>query len=175
MACGGSANEGSASTAGATTPQLPDLLAAARAAPGTRIVIDHVGGPLGCGPWRARHDEVLEAWSAAMQGLAACPNVYVKLGGLGMPVNGFDYHDDLEPPGSERIARDWRPFIEPCIEWFGPGRCMFESNFPVDKGMVGYLVLWNAFKRLADGASAEERAALFHDTANSFYALETRP
>ena len=162
--------------------QLPELLDAARAAPGTRIVIDHVGGPLGCGPWRARQDEVLETWSAAMQDLAGCRNVYVKLGGLGMPVNGFDYHEELgreesghedaEPPGSERIARDWRPFIEPCIEWFGPQRCMFESNFPVDKGMVGYLVLWNAFKRLAEGASAGERAALFHDTAKLFYGLE---
>jgi predicted TIM-barrel fold metal-dependent hydrolase len=152
--------------------QLPDLLDAARAAPGTRIVIDHVGGPLGCGPWRARHDEVLEAWSAAMQDLAACRNVHVKLGGLAMPVNGFDYHEDARPPGSEQIARDWRPFIEPCIEWFGPERCMFESNFPVDKGMVGYRVLWNAFKRLAEGASIDERSALFHDTAKMFYGLE---
>ena len=153
-------------------PQLTDLLEAARAAPGTRIMIDHVGGPLGCGPYRARHDEALEAWSESMRALAACPNVSVKLGGLAMPVNGFDYHEDPAPPSSERIARDWRPFIAPCIEWFGPERCMFESNFPVDKGMVSYPVLWNAFKRLSAGASPDEKAALFHDTAREFYRLE---
>jgi L-fuconolactonase len=152
--------------------QLPELLDAARAAPGTQIIIDHVGGPLGCGPYRAQRDEVFDSWSHAMQALSACPNVHVKLGGLAMPVNGFDYHEDPEPPSSERIARDWRPFIEPCIDWFGPERCMFESNFPVDKGMVGYVVLWNAFKRLASGASAGEKAALFHDTAASVYRLE---
>ena len=152
--------------------QLPELLEAARAAPGTRIVIDHVGGPLGCGPHRTKRDEVFDAWSEGMQALAGCRNVCVKLGGLAMPVNGFDYHEASAPPSSERIARDWQPFIEPCIEWFGPDRCMFESNFPVDKGMVGYVVLWNAFKRLAAGASPGEKAALFHDTAKAAYELE---
>ncbi len=152
--------------------QLPDLLDAARAAPGTQIVVDHVGGPLGCGPWRARHDEMLEAWSASMQALASCRNVAVKLGGLAMAINGFDYHEEERPPGSERVARDWRPLIEPCIEWFGADRCMFESNFPVDKGMVGYVVLWNAFKRLAEAASPDEKAALFHDTAAEVYRLD---
>jgi predicted TIM-barrel fold metal-dependent hydrolase len=114
----------------------------------------------------------MDAWSASMRALAACPNVHVKLGGLAMPVNGFDYHEEASPPSSERVARDWRPFIEPCIEWFGPERCMFESNFPVDKGMVGYVVLWNAFKRLGAGASADAKAALFHDTARTVYRLE---
>ncbi len=152
-------------------PQLPDLLAAARAAPGTRIVIDHVGGPLGCGPWRAKRDQMMQDWSASMQALPASPNVHMKLGGLAMPVNGFDYHEAASPPGSEQLARDWRPFIEKCIEWFGAERCMFESNFPVDKGMVGYRVVWNAFKRLAGGASAAEKQALFHDTARDVYGL----
>lgn len=152
-------------------PQLPDLLEAARAAPGTRIVIDHVGGPLGGGHWRTQHDEVLEAWSRSMRELAGCPNVYVKLGGLAMPVNGFDYHHHERPPTSDQIARDWRPFIEPCIEWFGPERCMFESNFPVDKGMVDYTVLWNAFKILAKEASNETKNALFYKTAHEFYSL----
>lgn len=154
--------------------QLPDLLEAARAAPGTRICIDHVGGPLGGGHWRAQHDEVLDSWSRSMKALAECRNVYVKLGGLGMPVNGFDYHEQHSPPSSEQISRDWRPFIEPCIEWFGPERAMFESNFPVDKGMVDYTILWNAFKILAKGASAETRNALFFDTANHFYRLNLK-
>ncbi len=152
--------------------QLGDLLVAARAAPGTSIVVDHVGGPLGCGPYRSQHDEMFEVWSAGMRALAGRRNVFVKLGGLGMPVNGFDYNENPEPPSSARIARDWKPFIEPCIEWFGAERCMFESNFPVDKGMMSYPVVWNAFKLLAAGASETERAALFHETARTVYRLD---
>ncbi len=152
-------------------PQLADLLDAVRTAPGTRIVINHVGAPLGCGPYRDGPEAVKQDWSKGVKALAACPNVFMKLGGLGMPINGFDYHKQPAPPGSVQIAEDWRPFIEPCIEWFGTDRCMFESNFPVDKGMCSYPVLWNAFKRLAAGASAEEKAALFHDTAQTFYRL----
>ncbi len=154
-------------------PQLKDVLTAARAAPGTRIVIDHVGGPLGCGPYRGRRDAVFSDWAAAMKALATCPNVYVKLGGLAMPVNGFDYHNDARPPTSAHMAEDWKPWMQTCIELFGPQRCMFESNFPVDKGMCSYPVLWNAFKRIAAGASAQEKAALFHDTAARFYDLRT--
>ncbi len=152
-------------------PQLDALLAVARAAPETRIVIDHVGGPLGCGPYRGRRDEVHAAWRASMAALAGCANVHVKLGGLAMPVNGFDYDRDDQPPGSERLARDWAPWMEPCIEMFGAERCMFESNFPVDKGMCSYPVVWNAFKRIAAGASDAEKQALFHDTAARFYTL----
>jgi predicted TIM-barrel fold metal-dependent hydrolase len=152
-------------------PQLKDLLAAAQAAPGTAMVIDHVGGPLGCGPYAGRRDEVFAEWRADMQALAACPNVHVKLGGLAMAVNGFDYHKEALPPSSAQIAADWAPWIDTCIALFGVERCMFESNFPVDKGMVGYAVLWNAFKRMASGASAAEKAALFHDTAARFYRL----
>ncbi len=151
--------------------QLKDLLAVARAAPETAIVIDHVGGPLGCGPFRAQRDAVFAEWRADMQALAACPNVHVKLGGLAMAVNGFDYHELPLPPNSARIAADWTPWIEACIAMFGVSRCMFESNFPVDKGMCSYPVLWNAFKRMASGASAEEKAALFHDTAARVYRL----
>ena len=152
-------------------PQLGELLGAVRGVPGTTFVINHVGGPLGVGAYRGDRAGVMRDWADGMRALAACPNTVVKLGGLGMPVNGFDYQTHALPPGSERVAEDWRGFIEPCIEWFGAARCMFESNFPVDKGMVGYAVLWNAFKRLASGASAEERAALFHGTAARVYRL----
>jgi L-fuconolactonase len=152
-------------------PQLKDLLTVARAAPGTPIVIDHVGGPLGGGPYRGHRDEVFKGWSADMKALASCPNVHVKLGGLAMPVNGYDYHNDALPPSSTRMAEDWTPWIETCITLFGAQRCMFESNFPVDKGMCSYPVLWNAFKRMAAGATAAEKAALFHDTAARFYKL----
>ncbi len=152
--------------------QLGDLLDAVRTAPGTQVVVNHTGAPLLGGPFRERRDEVMRTWRQGVQALAACPNVCMKLGGLAMPINGFDYHTQPLPPGSTRLAEDWRPFIEPCIEWFGAARCMFESNFPVDKGMVSYPVLWNAFKRLAAGASPAERAALFHDTARGFYRLD---
>jgi predicted TIM-barrel fold metal-dependent hydrolase len=153
-------------------PQLKDLLAVARAAEGTPIVIDHVGGPLGGGPFRGRRDDVFKGWADDMKALAACPNVHVKLGGLAMPVNGFDYDKHTLPPSSETMAKDWAPWFETCIALFGPARCMFESNFPVDKGMCSYPVLWNAFKRIAAGASAAEKAALFHDTAARFYGLQ---
>jgi predicted TIM-barrel fold metal-dependent hydrolase len=112
---------------------------------------------------------VFAAWRADMQTLAACPNVRVKLGGLAMPVNGFDYHEHALPPTSARMAEDWQPWISTCIELFGPDRCMFESNFPVDKGMCSYPVLWNAFKRITAGATAAEKTALFHDTAAQLY------
>ena len=96
----------------------------------------------------------------------------MKLGGLGMAIIGFDYHKEAKPPSSDKLAAAWRPLMETSIELFGAKRCMFESNFPVDKGMFSYPVMWNAFKRIASGASATERSALFHDTAASFYRLK---
>jgi predicted TIM-barrel fold metal-dependent hydrolase len=106
-----------------------------------------------------------------MMELAELPNVRVKLGGLTMFVNGFDFHKKPKPPGSEELAKTWAPYIEPCIEAFGADRCMFESNFPVDKGSCSYRSLWNAFKRIAAGCSADEKAALFSGTARKVYRL----
>jgi L-fuconolactonase len=152
-------------------PQIPELADLARAFPAIPIVLNHVGGPLGVGPYQGKRDQTFREWHQAMKGLAACPNVRVKLGGLGMAIIGFDYHKESRPPSSERLAADWRPLMETSIELFGANRCMFESNFPVDKGMFSYSVMWNAFKRIASRASAAEKAALFHDTAASFYRL----
>jgi L-fuconolactonase len=152
--------------------QLTDLLAVLREAPGTTTVINHVGGPLGCGPYRGHRDEIFAGWRTNMKALAACPNVHVKLGGLAMPVNGFDYNKNAVPPTSAQLVADWSPWLQSCIEMFGAERCMFESNFPVDKAMCSYPVLWNAFKLIANGASESEKAALFHDTAARFYKLE---
>ncbi len=151
--------------------QLDQVLDLARAFPGVPIVINHAGGPLGSGRYRGRRDEIFPAWRAGMKALATCPNVHVKLGGLAMVVNGFNFHENLLPPSSGELAAAWRPWMEACIEDFGVQRCMFESNFPVDKGMCAYPVLWNAFKRIASGATASEKAALFHDTAQRFYRL----
>ncbi len=152
--------------------QLPLVLALARAVPDLTIVLDHVGGPLGVGPFAGRRDEVFAEWKRDMLALAGCPNLVVKLGGLAMEVGGFDFDLAERPPGSATLADAWRPYIETCIEAFGTRRCMFESNFPVDKGMCSYAVLWNAFKRLAAGVSEAEKADLFSGTAARIYRLE---
>jgi L-fuconolactonase len=150
-------------------PQIDALTELARECPETKIVLNHFCGPLGVGPYK--RDEVFADWRASVEALSRCPNVYVKLGGLAMIVNAFDFHRQPLPPSSGEMAAAWRPYVEACIEDFGAGRCMFESNFPVDKGACGYPVLFNAFKRLASGASASEKADLFAGTASRFYRL----
>ncbi len=152
-------------------PQLGDLVDLLRAFPAHKVVLNHFGGPLGVGPYEGRQAEVFAQWRAYMIELAACPNLHLKLGGLAMNVNGFGYHHAVLPPSSGEMAGAWRPYFETAVDLFGADRCMFESNFPVDKGMCSYPVLWNAFKRLAAGCSADEKAALFHRTAQSFYSL----
>jgi len=155
-------------------PQIPELTELARAQPDVAIVVDHLGGPLGIGPYRARHAEVLSAWRAAMTELATCPNVFLKLGGVGMPLFGMKWHHNPASTTSEDIAAAWGGEIRWCIELFGVDRCMFESNFPVDRLSCSYRVLWNAFKHIATHASVTEKAALFHDTATMVYRLVDR-
>jgi predicted TIM-barrel fold metal-dependent hydrolase len=152
-------------------PQLDDVTDLARAFPDQPMVLDHVGGPLGIGPYAGRQAEIFPHWQRSIRALAQCPNVHVKLGGLGMKICGFEFHKRAAPPSSEDLAARWRPYVETCIAAFGAERCMFESNFPVDKVSGSYAVLWNAFKRLASGASPSEKAALFRDTAMRFYRL----
>ena len=154
-------------------PQIKTLTEVARDAPEVKIVLNHFGGPLGVGPYK--RDEVFPGWRADIRSLAACPNTYVKLGGLAMIVNAFDFHLAPLPPSSGEMANAWRPYVETCIENFGANRCMFESNFPVDKGMCSYAVLWNGLKRLASGASAAEKKALFSGTAMRVYNLGRLP
>ncbi len=152
-------------------PQLHEAIDLARAFPDLPMVLNHFGGPLGVGLYRGKRAEIFAGWKADIQELARCPNMHVKLGGLAMRVNGFDFHEQVLPPSSGEMAAAWRPYVETAIEAFGVQRCMFESNFPVDKGMCSYPVLWNAFKRMAAGCSADEKAALFHGTATKFYRL----
>jgi predicted TIM-barrel fold metal-dependent hydrolase len=152
-------------------PQLGDLVDLLHAHPEQHVVLNHFGGPLGVGPYQGRRAEVFATWKTHMQNLAKCPNLCIKLGGLAMNVNGFGYHHQVLPPSSGEMAEAWRPYVETAIEAFGVDRCMFESNFPVDKGMCSYPVLWNAFKRIAAACSADEKAALFHRTAARFYRL----
>ncbi len=154
-------------------PQLADAADLARAFPDTTFILNHVGGVLGVGPYSGRRPEILAAWRKDIATLAACPNVNVKLGGVGMTTFGFDFHERDTPPGSEELAAAWRQYIEPCIEAFGVDRCMFESNFPPDKQSGGYTELWNAFKRITAGASAAEKKALYSGTAARVYKLIT--
>jgi L-fuconolactonase len=152
-------------------PQLPELTDLARAFPDLPILANHCGGPIRIGPYADHPAEAFAGWQTGLRELATCPNVVLKLGGQAMTIRGFSWHEAPLPPSSEDLAAAWRPTMETCIAAFGASRCMFESNFPVDKGMCSYPVVWNAFKRLAAGCSAEERAALFHGTAARFYRL----
>ena len=153
-------------------PQIGELVDLARAFPGTRIMLDHCGGPIGIGRFAGKREETFVTWKAAIQEIAKCPNVSVKLGGLAMRLLGYDFHERPKPPSSEQAAAAWRPYIETCIEAFGPGRAMFESNFPPDKGQCSYQVIFNAFKRIAAQYSEAEKAALFSGTATDFYRLK---
>jgi predicted TIM-barrel fold metal-dependent hydrolase len=156
-------------------PQLPDVIELASAFPNVPLILDHVGGVLGAGPYQGRRTEALREWLPLLRLLAHCPNVSVKLGGLGTAVFGFDFSLRPTPPTSRELADAWRPVFEPVIELFGPERCMFESNFPVDRAAAGYGVVWNAYKRLAAGANKEHKAMLFHDTAERVYRLRGAP
>jgi len=153
-------------------PQLPELTELARAIPQTRIIVDHLGGPVGVGSYAGKRDDVFVSWQRDIRTLSECENVFVKLGGLAMRVNGFAFHERPAPPSSDDLAESFRPFIETCIECFGPKRGMFESNFPVDKASCSYAVLWNAFKKIASGCSAEEKRWLFHNTAAQVYQMD---
>jgi L-fuconolactonase len=156
---------------GVCFPQLPELADFARAVPDLTIILNHLGGLNRIGPFANRDDEVLPAWRSGIAEVAKCPNVNLKLGGIGMPRIGFDWHTRDKPIDSEELAASIAPLMTYCIEQFGPNRCMFESNFPVDKVSFSHPILFNAFKRFSTGYSASERAALFHDTAVRAYRI----
>ena len=151
--------------------QLPELADFARAVPDLAIILNHLGGLMRTGPYANRDDEVMDVWRRGIAAVAECPNVYMKLGGMGMPRFGFDWHTREKPVGSEELAGSMAPYMTYCIEKFGPERCLFESNFPVDKVSFSYHVMYNAFKRLSRGYSPSERAAMLHDNAVRVYRI----
>jgi predicted TIM-barrel fold metal-dependent hydrolase len=151
--------------------QLPDVVDLARAFSETTMILNHLGGIVGIGAYAGRQEEIFAEWREHMAALAACPNVVVKLGGLAMDYCGFGWHERPKPPTSEELCDATRRYYETVIEQFGPDRCMFESNFPVDKVSCSYGVLWNSFKRITSGCSAVEKAKLYHDTAARVYRL----
>lgn len=148
--------------------QLEELIALAKRFPHTVIVIDHIGGPIRVGAADAAETS-FRAWSASLRKLAQFPNIRLKIGGFGMGIAGGGWARREQAPSSEALAAAWRTWIEEGVEIFSPQRCMFESNFPVDKGSFGYTELWNAFKRVSRQYSASDRAALFHKTAAATY------
>ena len=152
-------------------PQLPEVADFARAVPDLTIVLNHVGGLMRTGPYASNPDETMDNWRAGIAAAASAPNVVLKLGGVGMARTGFDWHQRSTPVGSEEVATSIDPIMRYCIEQFGPSRCMFESNFPVDKESFSYHVMWNAFKRMSADFSASERADMFHDCAARAYRL----
>lgn len=153
-------------------PQLADAVDLARACPDANIVMCHMGGPLGYGPYTDRQADVFQVWKAGMTELAKCPNVSVKLGGVMMRLAAYDYGKKEGPPSSEELAKLWGPYVMACVELFGADRCMVESNFPVEKMGIGYAALWNAFKRMLAGGSATEKASIFSRTACRVYRLD---
>lgn len=151
--------------------QIPELTALARAHPETTVIFDHFGGPIGIGPYEGKRAEIFAQWKKDVAELASCPNVTAKLGGINMAVNGFGWHKRDLPPTSDELVAATRDWYLHSIDVFGPDRCMFESNFPVDKLSCSYGVLWNAFKKIARGFSEAEKASLFHDTAKRVYRI----
>jgi predicted TIM-barrel fold metal-dependent hydrolase len=151
--------------------QIPELTDLAKSFPDVTIIFDHFGGPLGIGPYAGNGDAIFEQWCVDAQALAACSNVYPKLGGIVMPINGFGWHKRATPATSDEIVDATGRYHEKAIELFGPERCMFESNFPVDKQSCSYAVLWNAFKKIGAGYTEADRQCLFHDAAAAAYRL----
>jgi predicted TIM-barrel fold metal-dependent hydrolase len=152
-------------------PQLTELADLARAFPQVTIVLNHIGAPLGAGPYAGKRDEVFQHWRRGIVGLAGCPNVFVKLGGVGSLRSGYDWHERAVKPSSAELAATLSAYFEWCVDKLGAERCMFESNFPVEKLSTSYVNLWNGFKRITEKYTARERAALFHDTAARVYRI----
>ncbi|MBO9352382.1 amidohydrolase family protein [Bordetella petrii] len=157
-------------------PQIPELAHLARSFPDTQIILNHIGGLVAnTRTYRDHADQAVAQWRTAMAELARCPNVMVKLGGLGMAYVDYGLHSLATPASSQELARIWGPLLEFCIDQFGPDRCMFESNFPPDRDSVDFHVMWNAFKRIASGYSEDEKHELFFGTAARAYRLKLDP
>jgi predicted TIM-barrel fold metal-dependent hydrolase len=152
-------------------PQLPELAHLAREFPEITIILNHLGAPLGAGPYAGKRADVYRVWRRDMASLAQFPNIFIKLGGMGSVRSGYDWHQRQIKPSSQELAQILKPYFETCIEQFGAARCLFESNFPVEKAANSYRALWNAYKRITSDYSAAERAALFYETGARVYRI----
>ncbi len=152
-------------------PQLDELIDLVRAFPDTAMILNHVGGILGVGPHAGRRTEIFDVWRTRMRELSQFQNLSVKIGGFGMPRCGWNFHLRDKPASSVELAAAWKPYVETCIDLFGPGRCMMESNFPVDMCTAGYGVIWNAYKRITASMNRDEKDQLYRGTASRVYRL----
>ncbi len=151
--------------------QNQDFVALARSAPETVMILDHFGTPLGVGPYESQREAIFEQWKTDIAEIARCDNVVAKIGGLAMPDNGFGWHTREQPPTSDEFVSAQRDYYLHTIECFGPERCMFESNFPVDKFSLSYPVLYNGLKKIVADFSADEKDAMFYGTAARIYSI----
>ena len=153
--------------------QNPEFAALARAVPDTMMVLDHFGTPLGVGPYAPRREEIFRQWKLDLAEIARCDNVVAKIGGLAMPDNGFGWHTAERPPTSDEFVAQQRRYYDHVIECFGPARCLFESNFPIDRFSLSYRVLWNGLKKIAAPFSPGERDAMLFANSARVYRLES--
>ena len=153
-------------------PQLPELAALAADQPDAKIILNAFGGPLGIGPYKGKRQEVFEQWRPAMRALSRHENVYIHISGFGAKMLGFGFHKSETLPSNEQFAAAWRPYVDHCLETFGPGRCMFASNFPEDRSSISFRQVWNVYKHLCSGLSADERGMLFSGTSTKVYDLQ---
>ncbi len=151
--------------------QNPEFAALAQAAPDTQMILDHFGTPLGVGPYASQRREIFSQWKTDIAKIARCENVVAKLGGLAMPDNGFGWNQRATPATSDELVEAQRDYYLHTIDCFGPERCMFESNFPVDRRSISYPVLYNALKKLVADFSEDEKDAMFYRTAEQVYQL----
>jgi predicted TIM-barrel fold metal-dependent hydrolase len=154
--------------------QLPELIDFARAVPNVAIILNHYGVPMGVGPFVGKQSQVFSFLRTQLRELVKSPNVFIKMGGIkwaNLAISECDPGVHKTTPGSESLAKAWSPYIETCVDIFGPTRCMCESNFPPEKMLHSYVVLWNAFKRVTAGYSGSDRAWLFKNTACTAYRL----
>ncbi len=152
--------------------QLPEFLELARAVPDTLMILNHLGHPIGVDRWAGRRDEVYDQWCHDIAAIARCENTVIKLGGMAMPDNGWGWHEAERPPTSDEFARAQSPWYLHALECFGSERCMFESNFPMDRFSLSYQVYWNGVKKIVADFSECEKGALFSDTAKRVYSLQ---
>ncbi len=151
--------------------QLGEFIDLVDACPDTTMVLDHFSTPIGVGKFAGKLDEIFEQWKIDITELGTHPNVVAKIGGLAMPDNGYGWHVAAKPATSDEFVAAQSRWYHHTIEVFGPSRCMFESNFPVDRFSISYAVLWNGLKKIAAQYSGSERDAMFYGTANRVYSL----
>ena len=151
--------------------QIADFKDLALAVPTTTMILDHFGTPLGVGQYKDKREEIFEKWKEDIEAVSNCNNVFLKLGGMAMPDNGYRWDTEDKPPSSDEFVAAQERYYDHAISHFGADRCIFESNFPVDRLSLSYKTLWNAFKKIAAKYSEEEQDLLFSGTARKVYRL----